>query len=75
MPIIIGEISGKMWLNGVVWTRSTLLFSIFEVNIKFMRNYIKVACGGFNDLPAVLQPDCGVTAVQKVACGASKMTI
>jgi len=53
MTIIDARISGIMWLNGVVLTRSTLLFSIFEVNIKMMRNYIRVACGGFNDLPGV----------------------
>jgi len=54
MTIIIAKISGIMWRKGVVWTRSTLLFSFFEVNIKLMRNYIKVACGGFNDLTAVI---------------------
>jgi len=53
MTIIIIRVSGIMWLKGVVWTLSTLLFSIFEVNLKLIRNYIKVDCGGFNDLPAV----------------------
>jgi len=57
-----------MWLEGVVWTHSTLLFSILEVNIKLIRNYIKVDCGGSNDLPAMfvakVRCDCSVTAVQ-----------
>jgi len=53
MTIVIARISRIMRRNGVVWTQSTLLFSIFEVNNKLMTNYIKVACGGFNDLTAV----------------------
>jgi len=53
MNIITAEISGIMWLEGVVWTRSTLYFSILEVNIKLIRNYIKVDCCVFDDLSAV----------------------
>jgi len=43
-----------MWLEGVVWKRSTLLFGIFEVNNKLLTNYIKVACGGFDNFTGVL---------------------
>jgi len=50
--IIITKNNGIMWLEGVVWTHSTLLFSILEVNIKLIRNYIKVDCVGF-DMTAV----------------------
>jgi len=45
MTIIFLRIRRIMWLESVVWTRSTLLFGIFEVNIKLMTNYIKVDCG------------------------------
>jgi len=70
ITIIITELSGIMWQEGVVWTRSTLLFGIIEVNIKLIRNYIKVDCGGSDDLTAVLYPNCGVTAVlRQCDCG------
>jgi len=60
---IITEIRGIMWQKGVVWTRFTLLLGILEVNIKLIKDYIKVDCSGFDELTAVLYPNCGVTAV------------
>jgi len=56
MIIIIARISGIMWLNGVVWTLSTLLFGYFTVEVKLLTNYIKMCLRCFYDL------DCGVVA-------------
>jgi len=54
MTIIITRICGVMWQEGVIWTRSTLLFSNFEVSIKLIINDINVDCGCFDDLTAVV---------------------
>jgi len=54
--IIIVRISGIMWLNGVVWTLYTLLFSSFGMNIKITRKYIKIDLRCFYDLT------CGVVS-------------
>jgi len=54
MTIITEETSGIMWLEGVVWKRSTLYFGILEVNIKLIKSYIKVDCCVFEDLTVVM---------------------
>jgi len=65
---IIVRISGIMWLKGVVWTLSALLFSNFGMNIKIIRKYIinwlavfyDLACGVVSYLWCILRCAWGV---------------
>jgi len=65
MVIIIMIISGIMWLNGVIWTLSTLLFSKFRINILLIKIYFKSCLLCFYDLPAMFYSNWGVPVVQQ----------